>query len=151
MILTTRCENRMKLVPFQNYVLTESERIQAFEDKRDSVRLKRLQSPDCIDDENLKKKAKRVQSKKMNNLHKVVEKTKDKDLQDFINELSESLKQFEKLDPSLKMIVRSVFNDNDDHSEQFKSVPIGNDHSGSHNNKKVSQTAEQNKNKQRQS
>lgn len=96
----------------------------AFDNKRTSMKMKRLHSPEGTDDESIKKRAKKAQSKKMNNLHKVAETTKDKDLQDFITELSQSLKQFEKLDPSLKMIVRSVLNDNEDRSEQFKSVPI---------------------------
>ena len=52
----------------------------AFDNKRTSMKMKRLHSPEGTDDESIKKRAKKAQSKKMNNLHKVAETTKDKDL-----------------------------------------------------------------------
>lgn len=99
---------------FEEFLLTERERMMGLSDRRSSNKIRRV--TDDGEDESFKKKAKKA-TKKGVDLDKFAMNVKNKNLAAFLHDMAETVKFFEKLDPSLKIAVKELMDDDEDGKE----------------------------------
>lgn len=93
-------------------MLKESDRHKCFENRRTSMKVKMMFRPDDSDEEiSNKKQAKKRKTKKLAELDKLAQYAKDQDLNSFVDCMADTLKQFEKMDPGIKNMIRNMFTD----------------------------------------
>ncbi len=77
------------------------------------MKVKKVQELESEEEDHFKKKPKKQSFKKLASLEKLSESVKDNNMTSFLQHMAESIKEFEKLDPSLKPIIRSILSNDD--------------------------------------
>ena len=110
---------------YGDYLLSDREKYMSFDNKRTSMKAMRtkLKEPSVdIPDQKKPKKAPKV--KKLTELNKLANTTQHKELSEFVDQMANTLREFEKMDPSLKSMIRDILTDKPDGSASPRSTSV---------------------------
>lgn len=110
--VVTRCETKLVKPDTSEYLLTEREKHMSFDNKRTSMKAMRTKLKEPSVDIVEAKVPKRAQKpKKLTELGKIAQTSQKKELSEFVDQMANTLKEFEKMDPSLKNMIRDIFSE----------------------------------------
>lgn len=108
----TRCETKLIKPPTADFLLSEREKYMSFDNKRTSMKAMRtkLKEPSIeILEAKVPKRA--PKPKKLTELGKIAHTSHKKELSEFVDQMANTLKEFERMDPSLKNMIRDIFSE----------------------------------------